>query len=213
MAIQAVDILRALYQKRSYLFFDGPAAFDLNIFGCRRAQGVNLFDDILGIAYRPAENADFVVEVWPGTTDPGRTYLRDPRNSAGATAIVVPDQYRGLWALGKHRGKDPAFVQVGEVAVFRDGDRDEVLDMDPKTIARGIFGINGHHAGVDSQRVDDWSAGCQVWKRRADHDRALELGRAQVAAHPTWTKFTYTLFDAAQDPLAAALFLDSSYRP
>lgn len=201
----SLTVVQALYRKRGFAFFE-PGAFNLNLFGVRRASGVNLFNDLLGCAYRPAVDAPLTVELWPGTTDPGSFYLRQPGNTSGKTAIVAPGQYRGLWTLGKHRGKDPAFVQVGEVAVFRDGDRDLVLDMDPSTIVRGVFGINGHHAGVDSAQVDNWSAGCQVWKRRADHDRALELGRAQVAAHPTWTKYTYALFDVSEDPMAEALF-------
>jgi hypothetical protein len=206
MTSPTVDLLQRLFAAHGYSFFTGPEAFNLNLFGIRRAQdGVNLFNDLLGCAYRPKVGADMVVELWPGTTDPGSFYLRQPMNRGG-TAIVVPDQYRGLWTLGLHHGKDPAFVQVGPVAVYRDGDRDEVLDMDPKTIVRGLFGINGHRAGTDSTRVDNWSAGCQVWKRRADHDRALELGRAQVAAHPTWKKYSYTLFDSAVDTDALALF-------
>jgi hypothetical protein len=202
----AVETLKTLYAQRGYAFFDAKNAFDLNLFGIRRRAGVNLFNDLLGCAYAQTRGGELVVETWPGTTDPGSHYLREPGNSANATAIVVPGQYRGLWKLGLHRGKDPAFVQVAPVAVYRDGDRDEVLDFDPKTIARGLFGINGHHAGTDSARVDNWSAGCQVWKRRKDHDRALMLGRAQLAQHPTWATFTYTLFDLDLDPTAAALF-------
>lgn len=203
-ATVSATLVQSLYSRRGYRFFEN-AAFDLNLFGIRRVAGVNLFNDILGCAYRPEVGAPLLVELWKGTTDPGSYYLRQPE-ARGGTAIVVPAQYRGLWGLGKHRGKDPAYVQVGPVTVFRDGDRDDELDMDPGSKHTGLFGINGHHAGEDSQRVDRWSAGCQVWARRKDHDRALELGRRQVELHPTWTTFTYTLFDAAEDTMAEALF-------
>jgi len=201
-----IKTLKSLYTQHDYVFFDEEHAFDLNLFGIRRRPGVNLFDDLLGCAYAQKSGGLFAVELWPGTTDPGSRYLRNPGNRTNATAIVVPGQYRGLWKLGLHKGKDPAFVQVGPVSVYRDGNRDEVLDFDPKTIARGVFGINGHHAGTDSARIDGWSAGCQVWKRRKDHDRALMLGRAQLAQHPTWATFTYTLFDLDLDPAAVTLF-------
>ena len=32
----------------------------------------------------------------------------------------------------------------------------------------GSFGINVHQSGEDSLNVDNWSAGCQVLKRRRD---------------------------------------------
>lgn len=201
-----LDTLRALYVTHGYAFFGPEFAYNLNVFGVRRKAGVNLFNDLLGCAYAPAPGAPMVVELWPGTTDPGSHYLLNPDNAANATAIVVPGQYRGVWALGLHRGADPAFVQVGPISVYRDGNRDLVLDCDPASVRTGLYGINGHHAGTDSARVDNWSAGCQVWKRRADHDRAMVLARAQVAAHPGWTKFTYTLFDVDTDPMAAELF-------
>lgn len=190
-----VDIIRSMYNSKGYAFFT-EGAFNLNLFGVRRTQDVNAFNDVLGCAYRATPTAPLTVELWPGTTDPGLYYLRNPMRKAG-TAIVVPGQYRGLWKLGRHKG-DPAFVQVGPVTVWRDADRDWVLGTAGPT-ETGLFGINGHKAGEDSKVVERWSAGCQVWKRSRDHERALELGRAQVDAHPTWTKFTYTVFDEAPD--------------
>ena len=200
-----VDLVQDLYRAKSYRFFT-QGAYNLNLFGVRRAQdGVNLFNDVLGCVYRPAADAPLKLERWPGTTDPGSYYLRQPMNSGG-TAIVVPGQYPGLWELATHKGQ-PAFRQVGDVTVYRDGDRDNELDMDPGTKRTGVFAINGHRAGAASKLVDRWSAGCQVWSRAADLERALELGRAQLKAHPTWkATFTYTLFDAADQPAALALF-------
>jgi hypothetical protein len=212
-SLDPVAILQQLYKARGYVFFGGPEAFDLNLCGIRVPSSSNTFDDLLGCAYRDVVGGPLILEVWPGTTDPGKAYLVDPAAGVSGTAILVAAQYRSLWKLGYHResvkGKvDPAFVQQGSkpAKVFRDGNRDSVLDMDPATIVEGWFGINGHKAGPDSAIVDRHSAGCQVWKRHVDHDRALYLGRKQVELHPTWTEFTYTLFDVRQDPLAEALF-------
>jgi len=44
------------------------------------------------------------------------------------TAILVPGQYRGAYALGYHFGK-PALQQVGNLKLFRDNDLDEQLDL------------------------------------------------------------------------------------
>ena len=78
----------------------------------------------------------------------------------GCAAIVCDRQYKGLWQIGMHRGKYRALVQRGIIAVYRDDNKDKVIDRDPSTIMEGYFGINGHHAGEESTVVGKWSAGC-----------------------------------------------------
>ena len=203
--LDAVDIVQALFKQRGYTFFASPADYDLNLFGIRRATSSNLFDDLIGCAYRDVVGGPLLLELWAATTDPGAPFLREPLPGTKGTAIVVPKQYRGLWKLGLHKGR-PAFEEVGPIDVFRDATRDAILHMDPATAERGNFKINGHDTVTKVTRVDRQSAGCQVWWDPEDHKRALALGRKQVERHPKWDTFTYTLFDARQDPLADALF-------
>jgi hypothetical protein len=58
----------------------------------------------------------------------------------------------------------------------------------------GVFGINIHKAGVDSARVDDWSHGCQVFKRVADFNEFMALAKKAATIHGN--RFTYTLLES-----------------
>jgi hypothetical protein len=54
-----------------------------------------------------------------------------------------------------------------------------------------VFGINIHKAGVDSVQVNNWSEGCQVFKRTADFNQFMLLAKKAAALHGN--RFTYTL--------------------
>ncbi len=72
-------------------------------------------------------------------------------------------QYKDCWALGKHKGLHSALIQVRDVTVYRDFDRDLKSEEIGKQ-ETGLFGINIHRANdsLISKVVDRWSAGCQV---------------------------------------------------
>jgi hypothetical protein len=198
--MQTTDItakLKAEYERLGYAFFEGDE-FDLNIFGLRHPDMGNAFNDLLGCAYK--SNGEWQLRLWKATTDPGRYYLQNPMNSGG-TAVMKPGQYRGLWQLGLHRSSYQALVQTGnEVTVWRDADGDASLDFDESKLSTGYFGINHHKSGTHSEAVDKWSAGCQVHKDQASFEEAMHLARMQALFHPTWTKYTYTLFTLMDEP-------------
>lgn len=169
--------------------------FHLNLFGIRSPNPkANSFDDTLGCAW--TEKGMWKVAYWPGTTDPGTYYLQNPMKVAG-TAILVPGQYLDTWMIGLHGGKYEALCQLGgTVKVYRDSNKDEILDHDPESVAEGYFGINLHRSSTsgESTTVDRWSAGCQVHARLDGFNEMMELARKQADAlgHD---KFTYTLMD------------------
>ena len=174
-------------------------AYDLNFFGIRsKNRKSDSFDDLLGCAYREADGAGWTIDYWTATTDPGRYYLENPANPAG-TAIMAPGQYRGAYAIGKHRGKYDCLRQVKPVRIFRDDNRDDVLDFDNPT--QGVFGLNIHasrqdaHGDAVSTKVGRWSAGCQVHATQRGFNEMMDLARLQIKHHPKWTTFTYTLLD------------------
>ena len=185
----AVAVVRSEFKKLGYVFFE-EGSFDLNIIGIRAATSQsNLFDDLLLVVYRDDSGA-FAVEKFPMTTDPGRAYLKQPMRAAGC-AIVAEQQARGVYVLGKHKQK-AALRQSGDLLIFRDADKDDILDMDASTLqwADLSSGINIHRAGKDSQYVENWSAGCQVLKRDADMEKFLSLCWRQAARGPSWRTFT-----------------------
>ncbi|HIA03802.1 MAG TPA: hypothetical protein EYN66_18175 [Myxococcales bacterium] len=179
--------------------FDGPGAYDLNIIGIRSANPQpNKFDDLLCCAYREHVNGPFVIKYWPATTDPGTFCLENPEvyGTEAGTAIVAEGQYRGAYKLDLHRGSYTALCQrSGPIDIYRDGNRDDKVDMEPGSLQRGVFvGCNIHKAGENSTNVDNWSAGCQVFKKSSDFAELILLCRKQISHHPDWAAtFTYTL--------------------
>jgi hypothetical protein len=49
--------------------------------------------------------------------------------------------------------------------VYRDNNKNDVIDFVSQSLDTGVFGINLHHASAtgESVQVDGWSAGCQVF--------------------------------------------------
>ena len=190
-----VDIEQVMIRK-GYRFFKG--VYNLNIIGVRSKESIkqeNRFDDILIVAFGLAtsgynSSTKFIFQI---TTDPGIKSLKVPMNAKG-TAILVPGQYRGSHKLGLHQGKYEALVQCAPVKVYRDANRDSILDVDKRTIDTGMFGINIHKAGIASVIVVGWSAGCQVLAKTDEYEIFMDLCRKQKLAG-YGDKFTYTLLE------------------
>ena len=177
-----LEQLKATLAAKKYAFFEG-GEYNLNIVGIRNSttgnKVTNAFDDLLVVAYQVA--GAWVIKKYPITTDNG-----------GGTARLVCNQYRGSHAIGLHQGKYEALKQCGPVTVYRDFTKDGIYQTD-KT-ETGVFGINIHKAGVDSARVDDWSHGCQVFKRVADFNEFMLLAKKAAALHGN--RFSYTLIES-----------------
>ncbi|MFA6295594.1 MAG: hypothetical protein WC666_04225 [Candidatus Paceibacterota bacterium] len=136
----------------------------LNIIGVRANTGVtDSFDDIIAVAYKDSDD-HWVLEKFSVTTDPGKHYLTEFANPKG-TGILVPGYYKQSHKVGLHKGEYKALVQYGPLKVYRDSDKDQQYDVDPKTIETGMFGVNIHRSNPahESVVVDKWSAACQVF--------------------------------------------------
>jgi peptidoglycan hydrolase-like protein with peptidoglycan-binding domain len=167
--------------------------YHLNIVGVRNSDTgkkvTNAFDDKLTLSY--LQGADWVYKEWANTTDPGTKGVKEYHNAAGV-ARLVPGQYINSHALGLHQGKYEALKQQKPVKVYRDANRD--MTYDETKIAEGVFGINIHKAGADSTYVENWSEGCQVFKKAADFESFMVIVRKAKAAG--FTSFTYTLIES-----------------
>jgi hypothetical protein len=91
-----------------------------------------------------------------------------------------------------HQGKYEALKQKANVKVYRDANKD--MNYDESKIQEGIFGINIHKAGADSTYVENWSEGCQVFKKSADFDAFMVI--CKKAAALGGNSFTYTLIES-----------------
>jgi hypothetical protein len=182
------NIIKALKDK-DYVIYDQP--FQLNIVGVRNAQSQpNKFDDQLYVFYKD-ENWNWVLKEYPITTDTGTYWLLNPMSSLG-TAMLKEGQYIDAYKQGLHKGQYTALVQNKPVTTYRDYDRNAVFDFGQKETT-GNYGINIHKAGADSQDVNKWSAGCQVFQKSDDFQEFMQLTDKHKERYGN--KFTYTLLD------------------
>lgn len=184
------DVIAHMKAKGHKVFEDGP--YNLNIVGLRNkcVREAGSFDDLLLLFWK--YNGVWSSVLIPCTTDPGAYYLENPLNEKG-TAIVKEGQYENVMGLGKHKGEYEAVVQTGPITVYRDPDRDTVLDTDVEE-ETGIFGINIHKAEVSSyeDRIRRWSAGCTVMPEK-HFEVFMSICRAAVKE---WgNSLTYTVLE------------------
>lgn len=182
--------IKNAYKKKGYKFFDGT--LNINFFAIRdKSEKIDdTFDCTFGIAYQLM--GGYHVNCWPGTTLPGKYWMKNFFNKAfGGAAIMVPGQYLSAFIMGKQWGKD-ALIQRKPIPVYRDGNKDDVYDRDPSKIMTGIFSTNIHRAGMFSKIIDKWSAGCQVFQKNDDFE--LFWYSLKLSADIYGKIFTYTLF-------------------
>lgn len=186
--------LEKTLKNKNYAYFSN-GLYNINIVGVRSAnkEVTNKFDDYLIVEYKDKKNLKR--KIWSITTDPGLTYINNPSNKKG-TAILVPNQYRGVYKLDLHNGKYKALCQRnGAVQVYRDDNKDSIYDYNPTTIEKGNFGINIHRADASWTRetIDNYSAGCQVFNNPIDFHDFIKL--CETSASYYGNKFTYTLIN------------------
>tara|TARA_R100001443_G_scaffold18245_1_gene29094 strand:- start:11990 stop:12628 length:639 start_codon:yes stop_codon:yes gene_type:complete len=191
--------------------YDGGHAFNLNIVGIRsstRDQSEDQFDDLITCTYREEKGGRWITKSWAATTDPGAMALRFPEMyNADGTAIIARGQYQSAYVLGLHSNRYEALVARGPkpITIYRDADRDLILEFQEETKETGYFGTNIHKAGKDSRKISGinsrtgkkytYSAGCQVFKKERDFLELMDLCHLQIEHHPTWKTFSYSLID------------------
>jgi hypothetical protein len=138
--------------------------------GNPNANAPNTFNDIRALVRIDETGTPLLDGLWEGTTEPGRYWVQNPMDPKGAARIRF-GQYKA-WALGIHHAGSPgaheALVQVREVSVYRDLDRNYQREGD--RLYTGLFGIN-QHWGYDLPPGDlgRSSAGCLVGRTKDGH--------------------------------------------
>ena len=184
-----IEKLQSILTKKGYRWDS-----NLNIIGVRN-KGVgdtitNKFDDTMYVAYK--EQGKWIIKSFPITTDPGKYYMVNELLNEKGCAILVEGQYP-VYQIGLHQGKYPALVQRGTVKLYRDRDKDTVYDFE--NIESSLSsGINIHKAGKDSLEINNWSAGCTVFKREAQFNEFMSICNQFKAI--LGNKFTYTLINS-----------------
>ena len=186
--------------RKNYAWFNDNAnkSYDVNIIGIRNASTgkkvTNVFDDLITISFKD-EKGTWQYFEWAATTDPGKKSMLEWRKMGitGGCARLVSGQYRSTYAVSLHQGKYEALCQrLANVRVYRDADLD--LEYDEDKVTEGMYGINIHKAGQDSTWVENWSAGCNVFKRVKDFDAFMRIVKKAAKIHGN--RFTYTLLNS-----------------
>ena len=188
------DQIETAVKAKGYAWFEGAKDYDVNIVGVRNsAPGqtvTNAFDDVITVSFKI--DGVWQYKEWANTTDPGKKGVMQFGNKAGV-ARLVEGQYRGSHTIRLHQGKYEALGQSKNVKVYRDANKD--MKFDETKIDEGVFGINIHKAGADSTYVENWSEGCQVFKKSAEFEEFMTICRKAKAIHGN--SFTYTLIESA----------------
>ena len=191
--------IEAAVKNKNYVWFSDNSnkGYDVNIVGIRNSSTgkkvTNVFDDYLTISYK--ENGEWKFFIWAATTDPGKKSMLEwnKMGITGGCARLLAGQWRTTWSIDKHQGKYDALCQrLAKVKVYRDTDFD--LEYDEDKITEGMYGINIHKSGQDSTWVENYSAGCQVFKRVKDFDVFMSICKKAAKIHGN--SFTYTLLES-----------------
>lgn len=203
-------VILALKEKNFVVYDDGT----INTIGIRSTNRVpDQFDDIIHLTWRDPDTEQWNDVAFDITTDPGKEILNrtaDPKylNSAGTAVMKDGEQYINAYAIGNHRGQT-ALVQVGSVKWWRQLERQKggipELQWEDSNNgeASGLAGLNIHRALDVTLRVGLFSAGCQVFKRNDDFEKALGIWSSSGQKN-----FTYTLLRA--DDAALANYVSST---
>lgn len=188
-----LEDIKEAYNKNGFHFFE-EGFFNLNFFGIReKSNKAGTWDDVLGVAYvHPTKG--WKVFLYQASVDAGLFYLKNPINKAG-TAFIVEGQYSGLYKRGLHNGKFEALRQSRSVKVYRDGNRNDQIDLFPETIQEGMFNVNVHCSFERNANLKS-SAGCQILKARySDPEYWQFLWHFDESIKIWGNSFTYTLFN------------------
>jgi hypothetical protein len=167
--------------------------YDLNIIGERFKGSPERFDDILHVCYK-------LGGLWQHhrfkcTTEPSVYWLNNPMRVGGTAVVMSPQQMRSAFELGKHKNTYPCLRQRKEVKVWRDANKDAVIDYGDLNESTA-WAIQIHRASANkvAQSTNKWSAGCTVVQDPTHYDNFIELCRAQINTRG-WHSFTYTIID------------------
>lgn len=188
--------IKTTVEAKGYQWFSDEAnkSWDVNIVGIRNIttrRVTNVFDDWITLSFKI--NGMWQFYQWMATTDPGTKSVMEFKNPKGV-ARLIPGQYRGSHIIRLHNSKYEALGQQKPMKVWRDKNKD--MTFDEIIVDEGVFGINIHRSNpkTESEYVENWSEGCQVFKKVKDFNQFMEICRKASIIHGN--SFSYTLLNS-----------------
>lgn len=170
---------------------------DIN--GQRNNDARNVFNDAKLVFHINDQGAPVLDGAFEGTTTPGFYWSRNPMHKDGAFNIA-PGQQKA-WTPGEYHGR--ALRQVGILKGYRDRDRQSIRDL-RYPVSGDDFGVH-HHQGYNlpKENMRNASAGCQVIRATAEHERFMDLVLAD-ARHKANSGYVYMASVLEQKDVAVA---------
>lgn len=184
-----------VYEKEGYI----------NLCGVRNNVTDNSFNDTLYVYWKDSSDGNFKCVKTSGfTTKPGKKVIlnEDNKQNSSGAAIVKEGWYPNVWHHGKHKNSYAALRQdegvTEPITITRDKSQYGLksntykLVINSENTQSGYFGINFHKSGNNSGiNVNDWSAGCQVFKYKSEFEEVLKM--ANYATSKGQNLFSYFL--------------------
>jgi hypothetical protein len=200
----SVDKVITAIQKKNYQLYANTnfGKNKLNIVGVRETNKAfnspttNYFSDYIVMFYYD-ENGKRNERIGWLTTAPGLTYEAQKFGGTGRTIMIQEGQYIDSYVRGLHQGKVDTLVQNKVQKYHRDESLNAVYNS--VKIEGGVFGTNIHPSGQygadnPKKRIDNWSAGCQVFRSYDDYLWMMQAVRNQIDK-TKYKSFTYTLLN------------------
>ena len=192
----------------NYKIFERP--YELNIVGVRKQyNGDKVSDryiDDLNIFYKNDDDI-WIHKRTKISTVPGKFYFDNfnainpktgkPYGNVKGTGILAPGQYINIYKVGTYHG-DFALVTeyTAKQVAFRDNNKNGFINLDPSTFDTGNHAMYIHKGFPNNGFVKNWSAGCQVFFKKASMDIFEKLCKKHIELYPG--KLTYTLLTQRQ---------------
>lgn len=186
-------------KRNKWVIFKRP--YELNIWGVRSENTqAGKFDDLIVVFWKD-ERLNWQLKKYQATTDPGTYWLKNAISAeaeALGSAILKEGQYLHSFQR-RYTARLPypyELVQIKPLTIFRDYNRDAILDFYNGRETTGLYGINIHvGARKDQKSIDigQWSAGCQVFASYNDFAEFDLLCQKHQGLYGDI--FSYTLID------------------
>jgi hypothetical protein len=192
-----------------------------NIVAIRTLEPTNEFNDRLVLFWKDEEGKwiaeEYTITTDPGSThlrnppnkEKGTAILAEGQyvgalrhgiHNNGKKARAEAALYAAIYRLLPKKMKEKlkgmgrshrALVQRAPMTVYRDNNRDDLLDMNEETRESGMYHINLHrnHPYEVQEHVDATSAGCQVFQDPKEFGKFLKLLRGKLKRE----SYDYTL--------------------
>jgi len=191
---QFIDNYKKHCRSHEYQFFTG--SWNINLFGIRTPDSSpESFNDLIGVIYQD-EHKVYHCKLFKATTELGVKYLKNPVNGLGA-GIIAEGQYPSVWKYAKHWGKFkyPMLRQVSTFKVYRDNNKDDVIDLDAETLennTNGGFQLHKAYHNSYATKIGGISAGCQVIQDPWEYEYLMAILNQSIKV-TGYDRFTYTL--------------------